>query len=322
MTRACDGSDVVLSVEGLTRHFRTPAGVVRAVDDVSFQIGRGETLALVGESGCGKSTLGRMVVRLEEPTSGRVVLDGQDVTALRGAALRRARGKMQIVFQDPFSSLDPQMTLAQVVEEPLRAQGVGARERRERAVELLGRVGIAPELADRHPHQLSGGQRQRVCIARALAPRPELIVCDEPVSALDVSIQAQILNLLRDLQRQGDIAFLFISHDLAVVRYVSQRVCVMFLGQLCEVCQTADAFERPLHPYTQLLVNSAPEPDPELARRERPLLTGEIPSPIDPPAGCRFCTRCPRATDVCRESKPPLVDHGGGHLCACHHPLG
>lgn len=309
----------VLELEHLVKHFKTNAGVVSAVDDVSLKIMRGETVALVGESGCGKSTLGRMAVRLIEPTSGRVLLNGDDVTALRGRALRARRGEMQIVFQDPFSSLDPQMTLADIIAEPLRAQG--HRDCEDRVLELMDRVGLSRDLALRYPHQLSGGQRQRVGIARALAPSPRVIVCDEPVSALDVSIQAQILNLLRELQRSGDIAFLFISHDLAVVRYISQRVCVMFLGQLCEVCPTRDAYERPLHPYTQLLVNAAPEPDPVAARAEKQLLQGEIPSPINPPEGCRFCTRCPRATQLCRVRRPEMRDFGEGRLCACHHPL-
>ena len=308
----------VLELEHLVKHFKTNAGVVSAVDDVSLKIMRGETVALVGESGCGKSTLGRMAVRLIEPTSGRVLLNGDDVTALRGRALRARRGEMQIVFQDPFSSLDPQMTLADIIAEPLRAQG--HRDCEDRVLELMDRVGLSRDLALRYPHQLSGGQRQRVGIARALAPSPRVIVCDEPVSALDVSIQTQILNLLRELQRSGDIAFLFISHDLAVVRYISQRVCVMFLGQLCEVCPTRDAYERPLHPYTQLLVNAAPEPDPVAARAEKQLLQGEIPSPINPPEGCRFCTRCPFADERCRTQAPELTDAGNGHLVRCFKP--
>ena len=313
-------NSLVLRLDHLVKHFKTNAGEVKAVDDVSLSLMRGETLALVGESGCGKSTLGRMAVSLIRPTSGSVFLEGQDITSLKKREIRPLRRKMQMVFQDPFSSLDPQMTLAEIIAEPLRAQG--ERDTREKVLDLMERVGLQRELADRYPHQLSGGQRQRVGIARALAPEPEVIVCDEPVSALDVSIQAQILNLLRKLQRETHIAFLFISHDLAVVRYISQRVCVMFLGQLCEVCPTDDAYERPLHPYTQLLINAAPEPDPELAGREKTLLQGEIPSPINPPKGCRFCTRCPFATEECRTVRPEMKDYGNGRFCACHHPLG
>ena len=311
----------VLRAEHLTKHFKTNAGVVKAVDDVSFSIARGETLALVGESGCGKSTLGRMAVRLIDPTSGTVELDGKDITHLKGKALREARKKMQIVFQDPFSSLDPHLTLGEIIAEPLRAAGVSKAEQRERVLALMERVGLGPEFYERYPHQLSGGQRQRVGIARALAPEPEVIVCDEPVSALDVSIQAQILNLLRKLQRETSISFLFISHDLAVVRYISTRICVMFLGQLCEVCPTPDAYTRPLHPYTKLLIDSVPIPDPSQADRKRQLLEGEIPSPINPPAGCRFCTRCPYADELCRTQKPAMRDFGEGRFCACHHPL-
>ena len=311
----------VLRAEHLTKHFKTNAGTVNAVDDVSFSIARGETLALVGESGCGKSTLGRMAVRLIDPTSGEVFLDGEDITKLKGKALREARKKMQIVFQDPFSSLDPHLTLGEIIAEPLRAAGVSKTEQRERVLALMERVGLGSEFYERYPHQLSGGQRQRVGIARALAPEPEVIVCDEPVSALDVSIQAQILNLLRKLQRETSISFLFISHDLAVVRYISTRICVMFLGQLCEVCPTPDAYTRPLHPYTKLLIDSVPIPDPSQADRKRQLLEGEIPSPINPPAGCRFCTRCPYADGTCRTVKPAMRDFGEGRFCACHHPL-
>ena len=314
-------SDVLLKVENLVKYFKTNAGKVKAVDGVSFEVYAGETLALVGESGCGKSTLGRLILRLIEPTNGKVLLEGEDLGKLSGGQLRKKRSELQIIFQDPFSSLDPHFTVGEIIAEPLRAMGMGKKEREARVLELLDQVGLAPETYFRYPHQFSGGQRQRIGIARALATSPKLIVCDEPVSALDVSIQAQILNLLKQLQKEHGLTYLFISHDLAVVRYISSRVCVMFLGQLCEICSTQEAYDHPLHPYTRMLIDSAPEPDPEFHREDRLLLQGEMPSPIHPPAGCRFCTRCPFATDECRQTPPEMKDYGGGHLCACHHPL-
>ncbi|MEQ2444659.1 ABC transporter ATP-binding protein [Pseudoflavonifractor intestinihominis] len=314
-------SDVLLKVENLVKYFKTNAGKVKAVDGVSFEVYAGETLALVGESGCGKSTLGRLILRLIEPTNGKVLLEGEDLGKLSGGQLRKKRSELQIIFQDPFSSLDPHFTVGEIIAEPLRAMGIGKKEREARVLELLDQVGLAPETYFRYPHQFSGGQRQRIGIARALATSPKLIVCDEPVSALDVSIQAQILNLLKQLQKEHGLTYLFISHDLAVVRYISSRVCVMFLGQLCEICSTQEAYDHPLHPYTRMLIDSAPEPDPEFHREDRLLLQGEMPSPIHPPAGCRFCTRCPFATDECRQTPPEMKDYGGGHLCACHHPL-
>ena len=314
-------SDVLLKVENLVKYFKTNAGKVKAVDGVSFEVYAGETLALVGESGCGKSTLGRLILRLIEPTKGKVLLEGEDLGKLSGGQLRKKRSELQIIFQDPFSSLDPHFTVGEIIAEPLRAMGMGKKEREARVLELLDQVGLAPETYFRYPHQFSGGQRQRIGIARALATSPKLIVCDEPVSALDVSIQAQILNLLKQLQKEHGLTYLFISHDLAVVRYISSRVCVMFLGQLCEICSTQEAYDHPLHPYTRMLIDSAPEPDPEFHREDRLLLQGEMPSPIHPPAGCRFCTRCPFATDECRQTPPEMKDYGGGHLCACHHPL-
>ena len=314
-------SDVLLKVENLVKYFKTNAGKVKAVDGVSFEVYAGETLALVGESGCGKSTLGRLILRLIEPTNGKVLLEGEDLGKLSGGQLRKKRSELQIIFQDPFSSLDPHFTVGEIIAEPLRAMGIGKKEREARVLELLDQVGLAPETYFRYPHQFSGGQRQRIGIARALATSPKLIVCDEPVSALDVSIQAQILNLLKQLQKEHGLTYLFISHDLAVVRYISSRVCVMFLGQLCEICSTQEAYDHPLHPYTRMLIDSAPEPDPEFHREDRLLLQGEMPSPLPPPAGCRFCTRCPFATDECRQTPPEMKDYGGGHLCACHHPL-
>ena len=314
-------SKVLLKAEHLKKYFKSPHGTVKAVDDVSLEIYEGETLALVGESGCGKSTLGRVILNLITPTSGTVTFDGTDITALHGKALRNMRAQMQLVFQDPFSSLDPRFTVGQLIAEPLQNMGLSKQEQQKRVLELMDRVSLQPEHYSRYPHQFSGGQRQRIGIARALAPNPRLIVCDEPVSALDVSIQAQILNLLKKLQNQSNLTYLFISHDLAVVRYISDRVCVMFLGQICELCSTAEAYEKPLHPYTRMLIDSAPEPDPDFHREDRMLLQGELPSPVNPPAGCRFCTRCPFATDVCRTVHPELKEYTPGHFCACHHPL-
>lgn len=314
-------SKVLLKAEHLKKYFKSPHGMVKAVDDVSLEIYEGETLALVGESGCGKSTLGRVILNLITPTSGTVTFDGTDITALHGKALRNMRAQMQLVFQDPFSSLDPRFTVGQIIAEPLQNMGLSKQEQQKRVLELMDRVSLQPEHYSRYPHQFSGGQRQRIGIARALAPNPRLIVCDEPVSALDVSIQAQILNLLKKLQNQSNLTYLFISHDLAVVRYISDRVCVMFLGQICELCSTAEAYEKPLHPYTRMLIDSAPEPDPDFHREDRMLLQGELPSPVNPPAGCRFCTRCPFATDVCRTVHPELKEYTPGHFCACHHPL-
>ena len=314
-------SKVLLKAEHLKKYFKSPHGTVKAVDDVSLEIYEGETLALVGESGFGKSTLGRVILNLITPTSGTVTFDGTDITALHGKTLRNMRAQMQLVFQDPFSSLDPRFTVGQIIAEPLQNMGLSKQEQQKRVLELMDRVSLQPEHYSRYPHQFSGGQRQRIGIARALAPNPRLIVCDEPVSALDVSIQAQILNLLKKLQSQSNLTYLFISHDLAVVRYISDRVCVMFLGQICELCSTAEAYEKPLHPYTRMLIDSAPEPDPDFHREDRMLLQGELPSPVNPPAGCRFCTRCPFATDVCRTVHPELKEYTPGHFCACHHPL-
>lgn len=314
-------SKVLLKAEHLKKYFKSPHGTVKAVDDVSLEIYEGETLALVGESGCGKSTLGRVILNLITPTSGTVTFDGTDITALHGKTLRNMRAQMQLVFQDPFSSLDPRFTVGQIIAEPLQNMGLSKQEQQKRVLELMDRVSLQPEHYNRYPHQFSGGQRQRIGIARALAPNPRLIVCDEPVSALDVSIQAQILNLLKKLQKQSNLTYLFISHDLAVVRYISDRVCVMFLGQICELCSTVEAYEKPLHPYTRMLIDSAPEPDPDFHREDRMLLQGELPSPVNPPAGCRFCTRCPFATDVCRTVHPELKEYTPGHFCACHHPL-
>ena len=325
---AATATEPLLSVRNLSKRFPVgktffgkPKKWVHAVNNVSFDIMPGETFSLVGESGCGKSTTSRLIDRLITPDSGEIIFEGKDIAKISTKEMRPLRSEMQMVFQDPYGSLNPRMRVQDIIAEPLRAAGVSKTEQRERVLSLMERVGLGTEFYERYPHQLSGGQRQRVGIARALAPNPEVIVCDEPVSALDVSIQAQILNLLRKLQRETNISFLFISHDLAVVRYISTRICVMFLGQLCEVCPTPDAYTRPLHPYTKLLIESVPIPDPSQANRKRQLLEGEIPSPINPPAGCRFCTRCPYADELCRTQKPAMRDFGEGRFCACHHPL-
>jgi oligopeptide transport system ATP-binding protein len=321
------GAEVLLEVRHLVKHFTvggglfagTP-GLVRAVDDVSFTIHRGETLGLVGESGCGKTTTGRSILQLERPTSGQVIFEGRDITNLDLTALRPIRRRMQVIFQDPYSSLNPRMTVGQILAEPIAVHGLipGAAARRARVRELLNRVGLLPQHADRYPHQLSGGQRQRVGIARALAVEPALIVCDEPVSALDVSIQAQIINLLEDLQAELGLTYLFIAHDLAVVRHISDRVAVMYLGKIVELTDRRQLYENPLHPYTKALLAAVPIPDPDVeASRARTVLGGEVPSPLNPPSGCVFHPRCPIAVDRCRGEVPPLREVRPGHWAAC-----
>src|SRR5712692_1867073 len=314
----------LLEVRNLTKHFPAGAGilggghqVVKAVDDVSFTIRRGETFGLVGESGCGKSTTGRSILRLVEPTSGEVRFDGQNLLSLSSETLRRLRRQMQIIFQDPYSSLNPRMMVGQIVEEPLFIHRVGDRgKRRDRVAELLRLVGLEPEHATRYPHEFSGGQRQRIGIARALALDPKFIVCDEPVSALDVSVQAQVVNLLQDLQQQLGLTYLFISHGLSVVEHISTRVGIMYLGKLVEIASSEEIFHNALHPYTRALLSAIPIPDPEL-RHQRLPLKGDMPTATDPPSGCRFRTRCTIAEDRCAESEPPLVEVSPDHFVAC-----
>jgi oligopeptide transport system ATP-binding protein len=327
---AAPGATVpLLSVLELKVHFATrshflgpAAGAVRAVDGVSFDLFPGETLGIVGESGCGKSTLARAVLRLVGATGGRIDWTGRNLLALNAKALRAERRQMQIIFQDPLASLDPRLSVETIIGKPLRTfhPGMPRAEVRRRVFAAMSAVGLSPTMANRYPHEFSGGQCQRIGIARALILSPRLIVCDEPVSALDVSIQAQIINLLMELQRSLNLSMLFISHNLAVVRHISHRVMVLYLGKVMEIADRDELYARPLHPYSQALISAVPIPDPRLERGRKPvILQGDLPSPIDPPSGCRFRTRCPRATAICAAEEPPMRDYAKGHLAACHH---
>jgi oligopeptide transport system ATP-binding protein len=319
--------DTILDVREVTKHFPVLGGFMRrevarvhAVDRVSFSVERGQTLGLVGESGCGKSTLGKMLVRLIEPDSGAIRIEGQDFLALSADQLKAARARIQLIFQDPYASLNPRMSIGRILEEPFKLHGIGTtEERKRRVVQLLSQVGMAADAADRFPHEFSGGQRQRVGIARAIALEPRVVICDEPVSALDVSIQSQVLNLLRELQQRLGLTYIFISHDLAVVRYIADRVAVMYLGQIVEIADTAELYDNPRHPYTHALLQSLPLPDPRRRGRTAPI-EGDVPSPRNPPPGCRFHTRCPHVKDVCRKEEPQLlpISTKPQHLAACH----
>ncbi|PKO15911.1 MAG: peptide ABC transporter substrate-binding protein [Chloroflexi bacterium HGW-Chloroflexi-10] len=320
--------EILLRVENLVKHFpiqrgiifMKTVGVVHAVDDVSFNIHRGETLGLVGESGCGKSTTGRAILQLHRPTSGHVYYDNKDLVAMKGEELRKMRRKMQMIFQDPYASLNPRMTVGEIVGEPLAVHKLADRKQiRERSEHLLELVGLNPKFTNRFPHEFSGGQRQRIGVARALALQPDLIVCDEPISALDVSIQAQVVNLLEDLQKEFGLTYLFIAHDLSMVRHISDRIAVMYLGNVVELTERNTLYSNPLHPYTQALLSAVPIPDPFIEeKRQRIVLQGDVPSPVNPPSGCRFRTRCPMAADICKEKKPEFREVNPGHFVACH----
>ncbi len=321
-------TETILDVRDLKMYFpitsglilQRQVGAVKAVDGINLEIKKGETLGLVGESGCGKSTAGRAILQLYKPTSGEVLFHGKDLTKLSGGDMRNMRRSVQMIFQDPYASLNPRMTVGDIIGEPIRVHNLrrGTKAVRERVQELLQLVGLNPYFVNRYPHEFSGGQRQRIGIARALAVEPEFVVCDEPVSALDVSIQAQVINLLEDLQNQLGLTYLFIAHGLSVIKHISDRVAVMYLGKIVELADAEDLYRQPLHPYTQALLSAVPIPDPLIEKkRQRIILEGDVPSPINPPPGCRFHTRCPIAIDKCRVEDPPFVDYGAGHFAAC-----
>ncbi|PMQ02276.1 MAG: peptide ABC transporter substrate-binding protein [Dictyoglomus sp. NZ13-RE01] len=320
---------ILLEVKNLKKYFPIKRGIifskhvgdVKAVDDVSFYIKKGETVGLVGESGCGKSTVARVIIRLLEPTDGKIIFEGQDIASIPQEDLRKLRKDMQIIFQDPYSALNPRMTVSEIIGEPLVVHKIvkNNKEKEKRVQELLELVGLAPYHANRYPHEFSGGQRQRIGIARALALNPKFIVADEPTSALDVSVRAQIINLMQDLQKEFGLTYLFISHDLSVIRHICDRILVMYLGKLVEISNNEDLYNNPLHPYTQALLSAVPIPDPEVAqRRKRVILTGDVPSPVNPPSGCRFHPRCPYAMDICSKVEPTLKEVQPGHYTACH----
>jgi oligopeptide transport system ATP-binding protein len=322
-----EDAEVLVSVENLCMHFpifkgviRRQIGVIKAVDDISFDIRRGETLGLVGESGCGKTTAGRSILRLYDVTGGRILFDGRDITALSGEQLRRIRPRMQMIFQDPQASLNPRMTVSSIIAEPLDEHHAATGEAKQQRVrELLDAVGMNPRFANRYPHEFSGGQRQRIGIARALALNPDFIVCDEPIAALDVSIQAQVVNLLEDLQDKLGLTYLFISHDLSMVRHIADRVAVMYLGKVVELASRDELYSDPKHPYTKALLSAVPIPNPKIeAARSRIILTGDVPNPANPPSGCRFCTRCPVAEEKCHLVEPEWKELAGGRRVACH----
>lgn len=328
MNQAHGAGEALLRIRELEMHFPITQGIVfqrqvgsiRAVDGLTFDLMQGETLGLVGESGCGKSTTGRAILQLHRPTKGSVQFEGVELTQISGSELRRMRRRMQMIFQDPYASLNPRMTVGSIVSEPLEVHNLGSSraERQERVQELLEIVGLNPYFVNRYPHEFSGGQRQRIGVARALAVNPSFIVCDEPISALDVSIQAQVINLLEDLQAEMGLTYLFIAHDLSVVRHISTRIAVMYLGKIVELAERAELYDRPKHPYTEALLSAVPIPDPTVeAQRQHIILEGDVPNPAAPPQGCNFCTRCPQAMDICHEQEPEFKDLGGGHYAAC-----
>ncbi len=325
---ASASNHILLDVKGLKKYFPITQGIliqrkvadVKAVDGLDFSIRSGETLGLVGESGCGKSTTGRTILQLYRPTAGDVFFQGKDLAKMQGEELRKMRRHMQMIFQDPYASLNPRMTVGDIIGEPLEVHNIAkGKEKKERVQELLQIVGLNPYFVNRYPHEFSGGQRQRIGVARALAVNPDFIVCDEPISALDVSIQAQIINLLEELQTKFNLTYLFIAHDLSVVRHISDRIAVMYLGKIVELTDRDSLYGNPLHPYTKALLSAVPIPDPVVEeKRERIILTGDVPSPVNPPSGCRFHTRCPLAIDICKQVDPEFREVGGGHLVACH----